>query len=136
MSKPSRPSNPNHITGQSRIFFTTAKAANGKSLFQAERMANLLIDVPRSYVRSGKFIIHDFVVMPNHIHILMTVPEDISIEKAMQLIKGNFSFRAGRELDFRGKIWHANSQTFESTMSRAFGSIGNISIKIPSGVDL
>jgi REP element-mobilizing transposase RayT len=26
--------------------------------------------------------------MPNHVHILMTVPGGISLEKAMQLIKG------------------------------------------------
>jgi putative transposase len=49
--------------------------------------------------------VHDFAVMPNHVHILMTVPGDVSLEKAMQLIKGGFSFRANRELGFRGEIW-------------------------------
>jgi putative transposase len=49
--------------------------------------------------------VHDFVVMPNHVHILMTVPGDMSLEKAMQLIKGGFSFRANKELGFRGEIW-------------------------------
>ena len=43
--------------------------------------------------------------MPNHIHILMTLPGTLSIEGAMQLIKGNFSFRAKRELGFNGEIW-------------------------------
>ena len=50
-------------------------------------------------------IVHDFAVMPNHVHILMTVPGDLSLEKTMQLIKGGFSFRANRELGFRGEIW-------------------------------
>jgi len=50
-------------------------------------------------------VVHDFVVMPNHVHILMTVPGEMSLEKAMQLIKGGFSFRASRELGFRGEIW-------------------------------
>jgi putative transposase len=27
------------------------------------------------------------------------------VEKAMQLIKGGFSFRAGRELGFPGEVW-------------------------------
>jgi len=49
--------------------------------------------------------VHDFVIMPNHIHILMTVPGEMSIEKAMQLIKGGFSFRANKELGFRGEVW-------------------------------
>jgi putative transposase len=29
----------------------------------------------------------------------------VNIEKAMQLIKGGFSFRAKRELGFQGEIW-------------------------------
>jgi putative transposase len=51
-------------------------------------------------------VVHDFVVMPNHVHILMTLPGDVSLEKAVQLIKGGFSFRANKELGFRGEIWH------------------------------
>jgi putative transposase len=43
--------------------------------------------------------------MPNHVHILMTVPGEMSLEKTMQLIKGGFSFRANKELGFRGEIW-------------------------------
>lgn len=56
-------------------------------------------------MKSGRLIVHDFVVMHNHVHILMTVPGDMSLEKAMQLIKGGFSFRAKRELEFHGEIW-------------------------------
>jgi putative transposase len=68
-------------------------------------MAELFIDVLRSTMRTKGIVIHDFVVMPNHVHILMTVPGEMSIEKAMQLIKGSFSFRANKEFGFRGEIW-------------------------------
>ena len=74
-------------------------------MFQTERMAELFIDVLREQMRSGKMVIHDFVVMPNHVHVLLTVSGDMSVEKAMQLIKGGFSFRANKELEFRGEIW-------------------------------
>jgi len=50
-------------------------------------------------------VVHEFVVMPNHVHILITIPGELSLEKAMQLIKGSFSFRANKELGFRGEIW-------------------------------
>jgi len=43
--------------------------------------------------------------MPNHVHILMTLPGEVTLEKAMQLIKGRFSFRAKKELGFSGEIW-------------------------------
>jgi REP element-mobilizing transposase RayT len=70
-------------------------------LFKTERMAQLLIVVLRSCVRSGKINAHGSVVMPDHLHVLMTVPGDMSIEKAVQLIKAGFSFRAANA-DFFG----------------------------------
>jgi len=68
-------------------------------------MAELLIEVLRTQMRSGKIAIHDFVIMPDHVHILMTIPGETSLEKAMQLIKGGFSFRARKDLGFHGEIW-------------------------------
>jgi putative transposase len=68
-------------------------------------MAALFIEVLRSYMRAGKMTVHDFVIMPNHVHVLMTVSGEMSLEKAMQLIKGSFSFRANKELGFHGEIW-------------------------------
>ena len=56
-------------------------------------------------MRSGKITVHDFVIMPNHVHILMAVPGEMTLEKAMQQIKGGFSFRANKELGFRGEVW-------------------------------
>ena len=35
----------------------------------------------------------------------MTIPGSMTIERAMQFIKGGFSFRAKRELGFQGEIW-------------------------------
>ena len=52
-----------------------------------------------------KFEVHEFVIMPNHVHVLITVDESMSIEKAVQLIKGNFSFRAKADLGFAGEVW-------------------------------
>ena len=72
---------------------------------QTERMANLFIDVLRSYMRAKKFKVHDFVVMPDHVHVLLTLGPEISIETAAQLIKGNFSYRAKKELGVKWEIW-------------------------------
>ena len=43
--------------------------------------------------------------MPNHVHLLITPAHDIALEKAIQYIKGGFSSRAKKELDFRAGIW-------------------------------
>ena len=77
----------------------------GRALLQSERNATLLIDVMRSYVAAGKFQIHDFVVMPNHVHLLTRVHGEITIEKAVQYIKGGFSFRLRKEFGYVGEVW-------------------------------
>jgi len=65
----------------------------------------LLIDVLRSNVAAGKFELHEFVIMPDHVHLLMTLPVDMTIEKAMQLIKGGFSYRLKKEFGYQGEVW-------------------------------
>jgi len=77
----------------------------GRPLLQSERNATLFIDVLRSYVAAGKFQVHDFVVMPDHVHLLVTVGSGMSIEKAMQFIKGGFSYRLKKELGYSGEVW-------------------------------
>jgi REP element-mobilizing transposase RayT len=60
--------------------------------FKAQREAELFIDVLRTNTLAGKFKLHDFVVMPDHFHVLLTVDGNTSTELAMQLIKGGYSF--------------------------------------------
>ena len=62
----------------------------GRALLQSERNATLFIDVLRSYVLAGKFQIHDFVVMPDHVHLLVTVDEDMAIEKPCNSSRADF----------------------------------------------
>ncbi len=77
----------------------------GRQLLQSDRNAVLFIDVLRSYVASKKFRVHDFVVMPDHVHWLLTLDQNITIERAMQFIKGGFSYRLKRETGYSGEIW-------------------------------
>jgi putative transposase len=105
MSKPSRPVPPESAKADTRTFFVTTRATEGKAILQSDRMADLFAEVLRSYMRESRFQVHDFVVMRNHVHLLITVHGSMSIEKAMQLIKGNFSYRARTELGFKGEVW-------------------------------
>ncbi len=73
-----------------------------RSLFSREPWARLLIDTLYHY-RGSAYLLHEFVVMPDHIHILLT--PRTSLEKAVQFIKGGFSFRAKRELGSSMEVW-------------------------------
>jgi len=69
-------------------------------------MKRLFIDVLRDYRRKNKFLLHAFVMMPNHIHLLLTPAPAVSLERGIQLVKGNFSFRAKKELGRNGEVWN------------------------------
>jgi putative transposase len=43
--------------------------------------------------------------MPNHVHVLTTVDMEMTIERAVQLIKGGFSFQAGKILGIKAPFW-------------------------------
>jgi putative transposase len=105
MARPSRNSNPDSARNPVRTFFVSSRTSQGRALLQTERMAALFIDVLRSYMRAKKFKVHDFVVMPNHVHVLLTLGPELSIEKAVQMMKGNFSYRAKKELGYPWEIW-------------------------------
>ena len=55
------------------MFFVTTKTSMAWRLLQSERNAVRLIDVLRSYEAAGRFQLHDFVIMPDHLHLLMTL---------------------------------------------------------------
>ena len=105
MSRPTRNADANAILSGARTFFVTTNAAAGKHLLQSERNAELFIEVLRHYVRERKFVVHDFVVMPNHVHILLTVGSEMSVEKAVQFVKGGFSYRLKKEYGYPGEVW-------------------------------
>jgi putative transposase len=68
-------------------------------------MAQLFLNVMQNNRSKGRFLIHEFVVMPNHFHLIVTPAAEVSLEKAIQYIKGGFSFLAKKELAFQHLIW-------------------------------
>ncbi len=82
-----------------RTFFVTAVTWRRSPIFQNDLRAQLLVDVLHHY--RPRYLLHEFVIMPDHIHLILTPHMSLSLERAMQLIKGGFSFRAGRNLE----IW-------------------------------
>jgi REP element-mobilizing transposase RayT len=46
--------------------------------------------------------------MPNHLHLLITPLGETTLERAMQLIKGGFSYRVKKELGFQWNIWQTS----------------------------
>ncbi len=98
-----------HLAPQtSRTFFITSATESHRAILQSERMATLLMNCLFENRRKERFLLHEFVIMPDHFHALITPASQIPLEKAMQFIKGGFSYRAGKELNVRSAIWQAS----------------------------
>jgi len=80
----------------------TSSTWGRRSLFRNERWARLLIDTLFHY-RGTAYLLHEFVIMPDHIHVLIAPKK--SLERAVQFIKGGFSYRAKKELGSNMEIW-------------------------------
>ena len=78
---------------ETRTYLVTAVTAERRSLFQVTATAELFERTLLDYRSQGKFLLHAFVIMLEHFHALITPAPDVSLEKAMQFIKGGFSFR-------------------------------------------
>jgi putative transposase len=84
---------------ETRTYLVTAVTAQRHSLFQVAATAELLLQTILDYRSQGRFLLHAFVIMPDHFHALITPAPDVSLEKAMQFIKGGFSFRFKSKAD-------------------------------------
>jgi len=87
-------------------FFVSTNIQEFRRLLQSERSATLLIEVLYHYRAQHEYLLHEFVVMPNHLHLILSPTAAVTIEKTMQLIKGGFSFRAKKAFGWKEVIWH------------------------------
>jgi len=84
---------------ETRTYFITSAAASRRRVFQVERNAELFLQVLRENRTKGRIQLHAFVIMPDHIHLLLTPSPEVSLEKTMQYIKGGFSFQLKSKFD-------------------------------------
>jgi|SRR5580698_9270982 putative transposase len=90
---------------ETRTFFTSSATWVRRAILQSTSLCDLLLDVIRENRANERFKMHEFVFMRDHVHLILSPGPLVSLEKAMQFIKGGFSFRAKRELNFNGEVW-------------------------------
>jgi putative transposase len=88
-----------------RTFFVDSVTYRRQRLFRIDRFAALFIEVLQHYRNEHRYQLHEFVLMPDHFHLLITPAETCSLEKVIQFIKGGYSYRVKKELNSRLDIW-------------------------------
>jgi len=91
-------------TCNGQTYFVTSNTAGRQPFFRHERWSKLFVETLYGY-RPERYLLQGFVLMPDHFHVLIT--PKASLELAVQCLKGGFSFRARKQLDWSGDVWVA-----------------------------
>ena len=54
---------------------------------------------------AGAYLLHEFVLMPDHVHLLLTPGSTTTLERAIQLIKGGSSYEIHLRRRHRMEVW-------------------------------
>jgi len=74
-----------------------------RALFVRTANAELLVSVLFHYRDQGRYHLHGFAVMPEHLHVLLSPFPNQTIERCAQCIKGGFSHEVRAQ--FAGEVW-------------------------------
>lgn len=94
-------------TSQS-TYFITASTFQKRALLQKTEYAQLFLDVLAANRAQRRLSLHGYVIMPDHFHLLLTPQDGTTLERALQFIKGGFSFRIRKELGYLGEVWQTS----------------------------
>jgi putative transposase len=98
-------STPEHRTTPGSSYFVTTRCAQGRNVFQIPEVAQIVIAAMLHYRDTTAYLLHEFVVMPNHLDVLLTPGPTTSLEKAVQLIKGGSSYKIRKQRGHKMEIW-------------------------------
>ncbi len=93
------------IVNQKRTFFVTAVAYQRQPYLPRAVIAELFLETLFHYRDENIYLLHEFVIMPDHIHLILTPAAKFSLERAMQRTKGGFSFQVGKHVCAKMDVW-------------------------------
>jgi putative transposase len=97
-------STPKHRTAPGTSYFVITKCWQGRTVFQVPENAEILIEALFHYRDSKAYALHEFVVMPDHLHLMLT-PGATTSKKVIQLIKGGSSYQIRKARNQKMEIW-------------------------------
>jgi putative transposase len=111
---------PGRLISPPGTYFVTFSTWQRRRLFVVENYARLFLQTTYRYRREGRFHLHAFALMPEHVHLLLTPASDVTIEHAVQLIKGGYSHTLGSILGRGRQIWQRGFTDHRIRDSRDF----------------
>ena len=96
---------PTRLISPPGTYFVSSATWQRTRLLVVENLARLFLRTLYGYRRQGRYDLHAFVIMPEHFHLLLTPAANVTLERAMQLIKGGFAHAAGQKRGHGKPVW-------------------------------
>jgi len=74
-------------------------------MFRKADWADLVERALFEYRDKAEYLVHRYVVMPDHLHAILTPGPSTALERAAQLIKGGSSYKIGQAFQTRFPVW-------------------------------
>ncbi len=86
-------------------YFITSRTWESRAVFGKECTGRIFVETLYHYRAQSAYLLHAFVQMPEHFHLLITPTPGVTVERTVQYIKGGSAHRIGKELAFRFPVW-------------------------------
>jgi putative transposase len=83
----------------------TSRTWQGRAIFSVAPPCEIFIESLLHYRDGGSYLLHEFVLMPDQFHVLLTPSQSISIERAVQFVKGGSAKVIRERLAFHFPVW-------------------------------
>ena len=96
-----------HLYLENHAYFVTTVTRQREKCFAKNNNCNILIRVLQFYRDRLNFSVFGYVILPDHFHAVIQVPEGLSISVIMHGIKRGSAFQINRSLNREGPLWQA-----------------------------
>jgi putative transposase len=86
-------------------YFVTSRTWESRAIFKTAPSCEIFVESLEHYRDQGAYQLHEFVLMPDHFHLLLTPGVDVALERAVQFIKGGSAKAIRDRLSFRFPVW-------------------------------
>ena len=94
-----------HIALENQPYFVTARTVQRRPLFHDRRAARLFLQELQACREELGFLLLSFVVMPDHVHLVLVPGPRADLPRIMQYVKGRFARTFNLARGGMGAVW-------------------------------
>ena len=88
-------------------YHVSAKINRGEHIFDPDQIKTLFMEIVRRSKKKYKYSLENFVIMNNHIHLIVKPEEINSLSKIMQWILSVFAIYYNKIHNLKGHLWRS-----------------------------